>query len=38
MFKLNPPQKYKLTLPQFAIAHSLDNGPIFGCNDLLIVD
>lgn len=38
MFNLQPTEKYKLTLPQFAIAQSVDGGPVFGCNDLVLVD
>jgi len=38
MFTMNPTEKYKLSLQQFAIAQSADGGPIFGCNDLLLVD
>lgn len=36
MFSLDLKEKYKLNLPQFAIANNPDRGPIFGCCDLFI--
>jgi hypothetical protein len=31
-------EKYKLNLPQFAIAYNPERRPIFGCCDLFISD
>jgi hypothetical protein len=38
IFSLDLKEKYKLNLPQFAIANNPDRGPIFGCCDLFISD
>lgn len=36
MFSVTLGEKYKLNLPQFAIANNPERGPIFGCCDLFI--
>lgn len=38
IFSLELKEKYKLNLPQFAIANNPERGPIFGCCDLFILD
>jgi hypothetical protein len=38
IFSLSLMERYELNLPQFAISHNPDKGPIFGCCDICIVD